>query len=59
MFCVPVKVSEKNDLPLHIHVLCMHLLPYSANISRAINFVDFNVSLQSVKIISIKMSRRL
>ena len=32
------------------------LIPYSANISRAINFADFTDFLQSVKIISVKMN---
>ena len=41
-------------------VLCAYCVTvYSANISRAINFADFTVSLQSVKIISAKMNGRL
>ena len=43
----------------NLKMIYSNAIPYSANISRAINFAYFAVSLQSAKTISAKMNRRL
>ena len=52
--------KENNFIPTLQQISsCIVYIPYSTNISRAINLADFAVSLQSAKIISAKMNRRL
>ena len=57
----PVGQSQVSRLSLHEEdqLKWAQLILYSAKFLRAVNFMDFAVSLQNTKIISAKMNRQL